>query len=158
MNWLASLADRVARERFVITRNWTEVPYLTRWRLVGSDGSSRAAFLHRFHDSDYDEMHDHPWPFVSVILAGGYWEETPGPGWANGSGPRVRRWYSPGRVLVRPANWVHRVTIPAGRDAWSLVIRGAKVRGWGFWCPRVGFVPWRTHQATMNATGSGCPA
>jgi hypothetical protein len=29
--------------------------------------------------SDYDrEGHDHPWPFVSFVLKGGYWEHQCG--------------------------------------------------------------------------------
>lgn len=82
-------------------------------------------------------MHDHPWPFVSVILAGGYYEVTPAKGWKDGEGPTQRRWYGPGRVLTRPAEWIHRVEIPPGRDAWTLILRGRKERSWGFWCPRV---------------------
>lgn len=157
------LLDRFAAERFVITRSWSAVPYMVRWTLLGKRWGAgqaerkRAVFVHRFLRSDADEMHDHPWPFTSVILSGGYWEETPAPGWANGSGPVRRRWYGPGRVLRRPANWIHRVVIPEGREAWTLVFRGVKERSWGFWCPVVGFVPWRSHLANLEATGAGCP-
>lgn len=162
-NWLANLADRFAREKFVITRLWSGDDYLTRWTLAGARKDSRflggrAVFLHRFHRSDPDEMHDHPWPFVSVILSGGYWERTPGPGWANGSGPVRRRWYGAGRVLVRPANWIHSVEIPAGREAYTLILRGKKVKSWGFYCPRTGYVPWRTHRVNTIRTGQGCDA
>ena len=157
MLWLERLADRVAREKHVITRTWSNLPYLTRWALIGrrSEGS-RAVYLHRFQRSDADEMHNHPWPFVLVILAGGYYERTPAPGWANGDGPTRLRWYGPGRVLVRPANWVHSVVIPDGREAWTLILRGRKCQSWGFFCPAVGFVPWRTHAANYERTGTGC--
>lgn len=159
MRWLERLADLVARERFDITRLWTQEAYLTRWTLLGkrSDGKY-ATYLHRFHRSDADEMHNHPWPFVSVILAGGYWEQTPGPGWSNGDGPTRRRWYGPGRVLVRPANWIHSVLIPEGRESWSLIFRGVKCQSWGFFCPRTGFINWRDHHAKTEQTGSGCAA
>lgn len=157
MLWLERLADRIARERFDITRSWTNVPYLTRWSLLGQrQEGTWAVYLHRFQRSDYDEMHDHPWPFTSIILAGGYWEETPARGWVNGLGPRQKRWYGPGRILTRPANWVHRVVIPDGQEAWTLIVRGKKQRGWGFWCPLTGFMPWRQHLANMDMTGSGC--
>src|SRR5262245_38321463 len=114
-DWLERLADRFAFGRQDITREWEEeLPYLSRWYLSGRRNQQARAgvYLHRIQRSDYDEMHDHPWPFVSLILAGGYFEETPGPGWADGTGPRVRRWYGPGRLLVRPANWIHRIIIP----------------------------------------------
>lgn len=158
------LANRIASERSVITRKWEQVPYLTRWTLSGSrygkDPShrERAVFLHHFQRSDLDELHDHPWPFVSIILAGGYYEVTPAKGWSNGEGPTQRRWYGPGRILTRPANWIHRVEIPEGRDAWTLILRGKKEKSWGFFCKSVGYVPWRDHLANAEATGRGCPA
>lgn len=152
------LADRFARERFEITRAFTQEPYLTRWTLSGKrfEGDGRAVFVHRFQRSDADEMHDHPWPFTSVILAGGYHEITPGEGWADGSGPTVRRWRGPGRILRRPARWIHRVEIAPGAEAWTLILRGVKERSWGFWCPFKGFIPWRQHLAMAEATGDGC--
>lgn len=155
---LELLADAVAREKFEITRTWSNLRYLTRWTLVGRrrGGSKYGVYLHRFQRSDADEMHNHPWPFVSIILAGGYYEKTPAPGWHNGDGPARVRWYAPGRILVRPANWIHSVLIPDGREAWTLILRGAKCQSWGFFCPRVGFVPWRQHAANAETTGVGC--
>lgn len=154
----AAMADGLAAERFEITRSWEQVPYLTRWTLHGRrfEGSDDAVFLHRFQRSDADEMHDHPWPFTSLILAGGYDEVTPGEGWANGNGPTARTWYAPGSVLHRPAVWIHSVRIPEGAEAWTLVLRGVKERSWGFWCPQVGYRPWREHLAAAEATGNGC--
>lgn len=160
---LSRLADRVAIEKEVITRKWdANAPYLTRWTIYGSSsrkpgGNGSAVFLHHFQRSDADEMHDHPWAFTSVILAGGYYEITPAPGWANGVGPVRKRWYGPGRILSRPAEWIHRVEIPDGREAWTLIFRGRKVRPWGFWCPVTGFIPWKVHEAAANRTGgNGC--
>lgn len=152
------LADRLASERFEITRSADNTPYLTRWTLFGRrfQGSGYAIFLHRFQRSDADEMHDHPWPFVSIVLAGGYNEKTPAPGWKNGDGPTRQRWYGPGRILVRPAEWVHSVLIPAGRESWTLILRGRKKKSWGFFCPRIGYRPWREHLATAARTGDGC--
>jgi hypothetical protein len=152
---LERLADRFALDRFEITRTWSQLPYLTRWTLARL--GTLAMYLHRFQRSDADEPHDHPWPFVSIILAGGYWEWTPAAAWASGDGPMQRRWYGPGRILVRPAHWIHRVEIPAGGEAWTLIVHGAKVRSWGFWCPVAGFVPWRAHLAHAEQTGRGCP-
>jgi hypothetical protein len=160
--FLTKLLDRIAREKSEITRSWEQVPYLTRWVLLGSRiestilGRDCAVYLHRFHRSDADEMHDHPWPFVSIILAGGYHEKTPAKGWHDGDGPTKTRWYGVGRVLVRPANWIHSVLIPDGRECWSLVIRGAKAKSWGFFCPGSGYTPWREHLANAEATGKGC--
>lgn len=162
MNWLSWIADRLTSERFEITRSWEATPYLTRWTLSGSrfgrdpGHRERAVFLHHFHRSDADEMHDHPWAFTSIILAGGYYEVTPASGWANGVGPVQRRWYGPGRVLTRPAKWIHRVETPAGREAWTLILRGKKEKSWGFFCPHIGYRPWREHLAAAERTGHGC--
>lgn len=41
-------------------------PYLTRWTL--RETTLGSLYLHHFHRSDADENHDHPWPFVSLIL------------------------------------------------------------------------------------------
>lgn len=159
---LGLLADRVASERKEITRGWSADRYLTRWVLAGKSIDStflggKAVFLHWFHRSDADEMHDHPWPFVSVIVSGGYWEKTPdyAGGWSNGVGPTKLRWHGPGRVLFRPANWIHSVIIPDGQEAVTLILRGNKQRSWGFWCP-AGYRPWRDHAAAAKRTGDGC--
>ena len=164
----ACLADAIRRaaevrhgKPEVITRAWTSRPYLTRWLV--SEYRGRKVFLHHFQDSDADEMHDHPWNFVSVILSGGYWEKTParGPLTWNGTGPTREQWYGPGRVLVRPLNWIHSVRLPHGpggpRDCWTLLYIGPKVRPWGFWCPKAGWVPWKKHLMNFYKTGAGCP-
>lgn len=159
MNLFERLADRFAVERFEITRSWEKTPYLTRWTLsgkrFGSKGDSRPVFLHHFHRSDADELHSHPWGFTSIILWGGYYEITPGDGWNLGIGPLRKRWYSPGRILHRPHGTIHRIEIPEGREAWSLVFVGEKKSSWGFWCSGF-FRPWREHLAMAESTGKGC--
>jgi len=54
-----------------------ESPYLTRICLI--ETRFGAAYIHKFHRSDADEHHDHPWAFASLILWRGYEEETPTP-------------------------------------------------------------------------------
>lgn len=108
------------------------LPYLTRWTIWRTRVGS--LYLHRFHRSDHDVMHDHPWPFVSLILWRGYVEETPR--------GRSRKW--PGMLLCRPARHVHRVELLSGRPAVSLVLTGPVVRPWGFWTP-TGWEHWRAY-------------
>lgn len=143
------LLDRFGCERFEIGRKGLPV-YLTRWTLLGQrfgDAGKGKVFLHLFHRGDSEPyFHDHPWPFWSLILAGGYWEHT----------ERGRRWYGPGSLLRRPAEWRHRVELPPGRVCWTLVWTGPKVRGWGFWCPRIGFIPWRQHAVNEASGLPGC--
>lgn len=110
--------------------------YLTRWILF--ECWAFAIYLHRFHRSDADELHDHPWAYASLILREGYWEET-----EVGPGIRVRSWYGPGRLLFRPAVHAHRVVL-AGSHAWTLVVRSGYQRMWGFFTSE-GWLEWREY-------------
>lgn len=151
MGWLGRLLDLLGFERFDIGRGGDT--YLTRWVLWGSRyGEGGKVFVHRFARGDHDEaLHDHPWHFWSLILCGGYWEHRPGPG---GAGTE-RVWCGPLSLLRRPAEWRHRVELPAGRTCWSLVWTSAKKRSWFFHCPQ-GAVPWRDFIARAEAGASGC--
>lgn len=100
-------------------------PYLTRWVILKSK-----LFIHCFHRSDLDPyLHDHPWDFWSLILWGGYWEET----------KEGFKWYCPLTLLKRSAEYQHRVEIPKGKTCWTIIWCGPKIRNWGFWLPE-GFV------------------
>lgn len=148
-----------------ITRQWSDEDYLHRFYLLGGSKSSsrflpggRALYLHRFVRSDLDEMHDHPWAFWVYVLSGGYYEHTPGPGWHQGSGLEAVTWMAPGTLAYRPANWIHRVAIPAGRESWSLILRGEKEKSWGFFCAAganrgkpPAFVNWQEHHRKSRA-------
>jgi len=148
-------------ERVDIGRNGDT--YLIRWFLVGGPMWSpkllnRRLMLHRFLRSDWDDaLHDHPWPYTSLILSGGYTEWSPNTdlGEVVAFGPNVGRWYGPGSLLRRPADWRHRVEIPDGKDCWSLVTTGKKVRSWGFHCPQ-GFIPWRQFVERADVGLPGC--
>jgi hypothetical protein len=129
--------------------------YLTRWVLWGRrgkdglrrNGDGPKVFLHCFHRGDAEPyFHDHPWPFWSLILWGGYWEHAP-------SG---KRWCGPLSLLRRPAEWQHRVEVPQGKRCWTLLFVGRAVRRWGFLCPGKGWLPWRQHQANQEAGTPGC--
>jgi len=103
-------------------------PLLIRYFLFRADRF--AVYLHRLCRSDEDRaLHDHPWSFISIILTAGYIEHTP-------QGPRRHR---PGSVLIRPAEWQHRLEL--ARPAWTLVLRFRRRREWGFICPS-GWVAW----------------
>lgn len=107
-------------------------PYLTRYTLL-----SRKSFhicLHVFHRSDAEDLHDHPWDFVSLILLRGYIEQTP-------SG-RKRVW--PGMLLFRKATHQHRVELVRGEKAITLVVMGKRIREWGFFT-KAGFVKWKRY-------------
>lgn len=144
-----SLAGRLLallrRERADIGRQGDT--YLTRWTLLGRRfGPGHKLFLHRFRRSDSEAaMHNHPWPFWSLVLWPGYWEHTPG----------GRRWHGPLSLLRRPAAWRHRVELAPGRACWTLVWAGQRVQSWGFFCGH-GFVPWREFVGREEAGLHGC--
>ncbi|MGH3970512.1 MAG: hypothetical protein ACRDTV_20930, partial [Mycobacterium sp.] len=53
-----------------------EAPYLLRWYLLPRNRHLNI-YLHHFHRSDDpDVLHDHPWDFVSILIAGRYIEIT----------------------------------------------------------------------------------
>ena len=108
--------------------------YLQRLRVVSCPWFG--VYLHWFHASDDDSLHDHPWPFLTVMLRAGYWEHTPGSG-----GTVVRTWHPPGSIRVRPARWLHRVEIDPSRRPVTLVVRGPQIRRWGFQTGS-GWIPW----------------
>lgn len=73
--------------------------------------------------------HDHPWPYLTIVLRGGYYETR-----YDECGEFVfMSWYGPGSVLWRPANSWHRLDVPAGQTATTLFITGRKAaESWGF--------------------------
>lgn len=110
-------------------------PYMTRYAFPRI-GPVRMC-LHVFHRSDADDLHDHPWPFVSVILWRGYREQS--------AGARLKRKW-PGMILFRPATHVHRVELVDGKRAISLVFMGRRIREWGFFT-RQGWKLWTKYFA-----------
>lgn len=111
-----------------IIRNCDGDPCLVRWRLIWTNWFS--LYLHHILRSDQDrELHDHPWSFTTLILAGGYVEETR-------RGDSIRwQLHRPGELLHRPAPWAHRLILDMDRPAWTLVFVGPRKRRWGFHTP-----------------------
>ena len=72
------LLEKLGRKRIVMDRASDE-PYLERYYLFlrERDRFPFNVFLHKFLKSDPDDVHDHPWPYATLILKGGYWEWTP---------------------------------------------------------------------------------
>lgn len=119
----------------VINGECSEIPgpLLTRYYLIGSMTSKYAIYLHHLHRSDHKIMHDHPWPFISIILKGEYVEHTP-------IGFRKYKRFS---ILKRSANWIHRLEMD--KPCWTLVIRFKKEKTWGFFTDK-GFINWKDYK------------
>lgn len=116
-------------------------PYLLRWYLIKPNRFCNLYF-HRFVGSDDPTPHDHPWPFVTLVLAGTYIEVD-----QQFRERRRRR----GSIAFRPATWRHTVQLlsnPTGSEPHELpcstiVLTGPRLRPWGFWCSGERFVPWQ---------------
>jgi hypothetical protein len=140
------------RWRFDIANREGDV-YLTRFRFPLLFGW--AILLHVMRRPDEDRcLHDHPWWFLTLVLWGGYVEEVDDTeaGRAPGDGRVIgTQWNRPGMLLYRSAEHTHRIAaLPKGR-AVTLVLRGPKVRLWGF---RNGKGDWRPWDAFVNWAGS----
>lgn len=124
-------------------------PYLDRLRLVQTPWFG--VYLHHIHRPDRDrDPHDHPWAFMSFVLAGAY-RETVWPDKHNLSActERVRaRWSL--RCLGRRA--AHIITETAG-SLWTLVLTGPRRGEWGFWTT-AGFAGWRDYLAQTVEMGA----
>ncbi len=78
MNWFLNFLERIGRKRIVMDRVNNQ-PYLERYYLFLKDRERFPfnVFLHKFLKGDPDDVHDHPWPYATLILKGGYYEWTP---------------------------------------------------------------------------------
>lgn len=98
-------------------------------------------FVHHFLKSDKErDLHDHPWPSISILLSKSQvfeiYQSTYGLG-------KITRHIKRFRPIFRTALHQHRVILKS-KDAWTLFAVGPKVREWGFW-PGGVFVPWRVY-------------
>src|SRR6516225_10784333 len=110
-------------------------PYMRRYFLLGTPQSSPCARYHQILQSDPQDFHDHPWDFISVIIDGTYIETT----------PTSEQEFTPGSVLIRTAEQLHRLTIPNG-PVWTFVTTGKVRRTWGFNTPN-GWQPFHAYLA-----------
>ncbi len=116
-----------------------------------------AARLHCILRSDDGrDPHDHPWPYVTVILSGGYTEHR----YDEHGSLLSSKWHGPGSVLFRRAADWHRLELLPGQLTWTLFITGAKQQGWGFLTAPGEKTPWHEYSNPSSrgtkGTGGGC--
>lgn len=163
-------------------RNSDRSLYLRRFYLIGGKGGSSLDFegklkvmtdeeraavkitqdtkpkllLHIFYTGDEGHcLHDHPWNFVSYIIAGGYHEITEVKGSTYfGMHRKEMKWHGAGSITLHKAEHRHQVKLAntivrtikhyehignvpgfsvVKKRCWTLVWRSAKKRDWGFW-------------------------
>jgi hypothetical protein len=108
-------------------------PLMTRYTLLKTRFGD--VKIHVFHRSDGPELHDHPWPFWSLVVWRGYIEEslTHNEG---GTFETFRRRRRPLSIVRRRPEHAHRVELIAERPAVTIVWTGRRVREWGFYTRR----------------------
>ena len=130
---LLKLLDRLGRKRIVLDRVENE-PYLERYYLFLRERERFPfnVFLHKFLKSDPDDVHDHPWPYATLILKGGYWEWVPVFNTLGQKISEIQHWRGPGHFRTCSANSFHRIELDPDITAWTLFMPGPKQRDWGF--------------------------
>jgi hypothetical protein len=100
--------------------------------------------LHHIMRSDSDRhFHDHPFSFISFILAGGYMEYTPA--CPNGQP------FLPGNVVKKKSTDLHYLKLLNG-PTWTLVFTSTYHRTWGFQTEE-GWVPAAEYDKWLEARG-----
>jgi len=127
------LLEKIGRKRIVLDRASSE-PYLERYYLFLKDRNRFPfnVFLHKFLKSDPDDLHDHPWPYATIILKGGYYEWTPVYNKDGRKITEVSRWCGPGHFRLCGANSFHRIELDPNVTCWTLFMPGPQQREWGF--------------------------
>jgi len=145
---LLKLLERLGRKRIIMDRIDDE-PYLERYYVFLKERTwfPFNVFVHRFLKSDPDDVHDHPWPYATLILKGGYYEWLPQ---FNNLGQKIGEiavWRGPGSFRICGAKSYHRIEIDANVETWTLFMPGPKQREWGF-LTRKG---WIQHEQYLSA-------
>ena len=129
LNWL----DKRGRKLIIMDRICNE-PYLERYYLFLKDRKQFPfnVFLHKFLKGDPDDVHDHPWPYATLILKGGYYEWIPQFNQDGTKSCEVRKWRGPGHFRICSPTSYHRIELKEGVVAWTLFMPGPQKREWGF--------------------------
>ena len=133
MTWFLNLLERMGRKRIVMDRQSDE-PYLERYYLFLKERKNFPfnIFLHKFLKGDPDDVHDHPWPYATLILKGGYYEWTAEFDENNIKIGETKHWRGPGHFRVCSANSFHRIELKPEVTAWTMFMPGPQKREWGF--------------------------
>jgi hypothetical protein len=134
MSLFHKVMNKIGRYRLIPDRQTGE-DYMHRYYLFLKD---RKWFpfnltLHKIVKSDDPIFHDHPWPYLTIILKGGYWEHTPV---FNNEGSMIakfQQWRGPGSIIVRGAKDYHWLELDTRvGPATTLFFMGSQQREWGF--------------------------
>ena len=152
---LLKLLDRLGRKR-IITDRLNNEPYLERYYLFLKERERFPfnVFLHKFLKGDPDDVHDHPWPYATLILKGGYYEWIPV---FNSIGEKIneiRHWRGPGHFRTCSAGSYHRIELAPGVTAWTLFMPGPHTREWGFLTGKDPRTNWEHNESYLTRRSS----
>lgn len=133
MNLLHKLFVKLGRYRLIPDRR-TGADYMHRYYLLFKDRKNFPfnITLHNIVRSDDPIFHDHPWPYLTIIIRGGYWEHVP---LVNNNGKTFGEtcvWRGPGSFIWRRANELHWLQLDNEKPATTLFFMGPQQREWGF--------------------------
>jgi len=133
MKWFLNWLDRQGRKRVIMDRQNNE-PYLERYYVLFNTRKHFPfnVFIHKFLKGDPDDVHDHPWPYATLILAGGYYEWVPVFNTLGQKINEIRYWRGPGHFRISQPTGYHRIELKEGVTAWTLFMPGPHKREWGF--------------------------
>ena len=130
---ILKLLEHLGRKRIIMDRIDNE-PYLERYYIFLKDRTwfPFNIFIHKFLKSDPDDVHDHPWPYATLILKGGYWEWIPQFDSKGNKFSEIAKWRGPGHFRMCSATSYHRIELDPNITAWTLFMPGPQQREWGF--------------------------
>jgi hypothetical protein len=133
MKWFLNWLDRQGRKRVIMDRQNNE-PYLERYYVLFNTRKHFPfnIFIHKFLKGDPDDVHDHPWPYATFILSGGYYEWIPQFTPDGTKNCEIRKWRGPGHFRISSPTSYHRIELKEGVTAWTLFMPGPHKREWGF--------------------------
>jgi hypothetical protein len=139
-----------------------DCPILHRWTLLDLGPRVGKLMVHHFlPNADDRDVHDHPRPFWTYIVRGGYDDLVPcecaGTAWEGCAGCvgrgglpglRIGDRMRGGMLRRRPAEHAHRTRV-GPRGCWTIVVMGPLQRRWGFW-RRGKWWFWRDYEAEFG--------
>lgn len=135
------------------------VDYLWRWHIIPRNNWMNI-YLHKFLGSDDDSaLHDHPFWSFSIRLRGEAWEAYLREDEVAGIPTFRTVWRKLPRFAFRPANFAHRIHLPAGNSpVWTIFITGKRNRGnsWGFRCKDGSWHHWTEFTNSRGDRLGGC--